>query len=411
VHGVVSYRSTPRILEIFNQHTTLNLNWIPHFTSVINWTERLGIGMLKQVKPISEKWAAILDHTNDIGIKKVFVILRINMSVIDEKGSSVTLKDCECVYMKVSEKVTGESVAQEIEECFNKVGTPSIIIKDRDSTLNKGVVSYIEKSNKDIKIVDDITHVVANALKREFENSENYKQFIKMLRDGANKLRQTDVVFLIPPKLRNKGRFQAISNLTKWAKKMIDTGIFATRGRAKKGSILERLRGAFPQFNSLKSFMKDFAKTTTVTTSIMGILKNEGLKQSTNDRCVELLKKLDKRSKTREIINTWLENHIEIQKNVTTHSMPVSSDIIESLFGKFKNTIERSPQADINRTALIMPILCGDLNKLGINRVLNEVRHKEIKEWEDENIGYTLRKERQEFFKKNIQKIENEKAS
>jgi hypothetical protein len=398
-------------LEIFNQHTTLNLPWIPHFTSVINWTERLGIGMLKQVKPISEKWVAILDHTNDIGIKKVFVILRINMSVIDEKGSSVTLKDCECIYMKVSEKVTGESVAQEIEECFNKAGTPSIIIKDRDSTLNKGVMSYIKKSKECIEIVDDITHVVANALKREFENSEDYKQFTTMLSSGANKLRQTDIAFLIPPKLRNKGRFQSISNLTKWAKKMMNKGIFSIRGRAKKGSILERLRIAFPQFNSLKSFMEDFSKTTTVTTSIMAILKNEGLKQSTNDRCVELLKKLDKRSKTREIINTWLENHIEIQKNVTTHSMPVSSDIIESLFGKFKNTIERSPQADINRTALIMPILCGDLNKLGINRVLNEVRHKEIKEWEDENIGYTLRKERQEFFKKNIQKMENEKAS
>lgn len=358
--------------------------------------------MLKQVKPVSEKWAAILDHTNDIGIKKVFVILRINMSVFDEKEGAVTLKDCECIYMKVSEKVTGESIAEEIEECFNKVGIPSIIIKDRESTLNKGVVSYIKKSKEDIEIVDDITHVVANALKREFENSEDYKQFTTMLSSGAKKIRQTDIAFLIPPKLRIKGRFQAISNLTKWAKKMIDKGIFSTRGRAKKGSILERLRVAFPSFNSIKAFMKSFEKTTDTTTKIMGILKNEGLNQSTNDRCVELLKEIPEDSKTRKLIRVWLEKHTKIQKNVTTHSMPVSSDIIESLFGKFKHTIERSPQADINRTALMMPILCGNLDKFEINRILNEIRHKEIKEWEDENISYTLRRKRQEFFKKNI---------
>ena len=358
--------------------------------------------MLKQVKPVSEKWAAILDHTNDIGIKKVFVILRINMSVFDEKEGAVTLKDCECIYMKVSEKVTGESIAEEIEECFNKVGIPSIIIKDRESTLNKGVVSYIKKSKEDIEIVDDITHVVANALKREFENSEDYKQFTTMLSSGAKKIRQTDIAFLMPPKLRTKGRFQAISNLTKWAKKMIDKGIFSTRGRAKKGSILERLRVAFPSFNSIKPFMESFAKTTDVTTKIMGILKNEGVNQSTNDRCVELLKEIPEHSKTRKLIRVWLEKHIQIQKNVTTHSMPVSSDIIESLFGRFKHTIERSSQADINRTALIMPILCGNLDKFEMNRILNEIRHKEIKEWEDENISYTLRRKRQEFFKKNI---------
>lgn len=76
--------------------------------------------------------------------------------------------------------------------------------------------------------------MVANALKKQFEKNKNYKLFIKTLNDGANRLRQTELAFLIPPKLRNKGRFQSIGNLNKWAEKIIDTKIFATRGRAKK---------------------------------------------------------------------------------------------------------------------------------------------------------------------------------
>jgi hypothetical protein len=61
--AVVSYRSVPRILRLFNAQTPLNLSWIPHFGSVINWSLRLGLGLLKQVKPIEQPWLAIVDHS------------------------------------------------------------------------------------------------------------------------------------------------------------------------------------------------------------------------------------------------------------------------------------------------------------------------------------------------------------
>jgi hypothetical protein len=59
---------------------------------------------------------------------------------------------------------------------------------------------------------------------------------MSMLREGATKLRQTDLAFLIPPKLRKKGRFQAISRLNNWSKKLIDKKYFL------KGEELKRER-------------------------------------------------------------------------------------------------------------------------------------------------------------------------
>jgi len=73
LQAVVSYRSVPRLLNLFNPKTPLTLGWIPHFTSVINWTLRLGLGMLKQVTPICKPWLAIIDHSIDIGTKKALV--------------------------------------------------------------------------------------------------------------------------------------------------------------------------------------------------------------------------------------------------------------------------------------------------------------------------------------------------
>jgi len=77
INAVVSYRSIPRILELFKLTVPFESNWTPNFTSVINWTLRLGLGLLKQVKTISEPWVAIIDHSIDIGTKKVLVVLRV----------------------------------------------------------------------------------------------------------------------------------------------------------------------------------------------------------------------------------------------------------------------------------------------------------------------------------------------
>ncbi len=96
-----------------------------------------------------------------------------------------------------------------------------------------------------------------------------------------------------------------------------------------------------------------------------------------------------------------MQQHIEIQKQVTTLPLLVSSDIIESLFGRFKHIIARSPQADMNRTTLLIPALCGTIDEMAITQALNLANQRDLKQWEEENIIYTMRKKRHEFFATN----------
>ncbi len=411
MHGVISYRSGIRVLEIFQARTSLKIDWIPHFSSIINWTYRIGKGLLNDVKKISKKWVAIADHSIDIGRKQVFVVLRVELDIFLQRDGAITLKDCECIGVKVASTITGESVADDFDEIFQKAGEPVAIIKDSGSVLNSGVVKYNERNNSDIEIIEDITHIVANGLKKQFEKTKQYKKYMNMLRVGATKLRQTNLAFLIPPKLRNKGRFQAISRLNNWSKKLIDKKVFSKRGRAKKGTILARLRGAFSDFKSLEPFIKNFIKTTDIMNKIMKLLKNEGLTIVTYHQSTKLLKKLPKNSKTRKTLRIWLERHIKIQKEIAPYPLPISSDIIESLFGKFKNRLERSPQSDMNRAVLLIPLLCGNLDRDRLSSILKNTPYKELKEWEKENIPDTVRKERLKFFNKNIQKLEMEKSA
>ena len=141
----------------------------------------------------------------------------------------------------------------------------------------------------------------------------------------------------------------------------------------------------------------------------MAILKNKGLSQITYDQCFKLSEDLPKNSIARTKLQNWLKVHIEIQ--VTNFPLLVSSDIIESLFGNFKHIIERSPQADMNRTTLLIPTLCGNLDEMTITRALNQTCHKDLQIWEEENIPYTVRKKRNEFFNKIKSQKAGEKAA
>ena len=130
---------------------------------------------------------------------------------------------------------------------------------------------------------------------------------------------------------------------------------FAVKGPAKEGSQLDRLRKAFPDFSQSREFIVRFASTTDIVSQVMEILKNKGLDRHSYKQCYELSKNLSRNSKVKKRLQDWLKKNIKLQKQLTPLPLLVSSDIIESLFGNFKHIIERSPQADMNRTVLLIP--------------------------------------------------------
>lgn len=396
MNAVVSYRSVPRILELFKSKTNYAIGWVPHFTSVINWSLRLGLGLLTQVQVVAKPWIAIIDHSIDIGTKKALVVLLVEVDALSKRGSAIRLEDCKCIGLTVSEKVTGDTICLELEEIFNRAGKPIAIIKDRDATLNKGVRLWSDQQAHPVPTIDDVGHTIATALKAQFEKLVIYKRFTALISHGAKCLRQTELAFLMPPKLRSKGRFQSIGKLGEWAEKMLN--VFAVKGHAEEGSQRAKLRKAFPHFSQSRDFIVRFASTTKIISQVMEILKNNGLDKTTYKQCFELSRKLPKNSKVKKCLQTWLKKNFTLQKKLTSLPLLVSSDIIESLFGKFKHIIERSPQADMNRTVLLIPALCGKLTDTTVTQTLRQASQADIEAWEKKHIPYTVRKKRHAFF-------------
>ena len=154
-------------------------------------------------------------------------------------------------------------------------------------------------------VIEDIGHVLAGALKAKFEKTRDYIRFIALISHGAKCLRQTQWAFLMPPKLRSKGRFQSIGQLGKWGDKIVE--VLAVKGRAKKGSVLAKRRIAFPGFTQLKPFIRRFANTTSVVSQVMEILKNKGLDQNQLCTVPALIKRTPKTLESQQAVANLLE--------------------------------------------------------------------------------------------------------
>ncbi len=398
---MIPFRAVPKILKILPGEA-----WIPHFTSVLNWTMRVGLALLKRVGTVTYPWIGIIDYSLAIGKNKVLVVLRVPLTKLREKGKALTLEDCECVGLRIHASVTGEVVSAALESIFKQTGDPIAILKDKGSDLAKGVSLWKENNHKNnIPTIDDLSHVVANALKKQFEDTEPFRKFKEIINTGAARMRQTSIGYLVPPKLRSKGRFQGISRVTSWAANIL--GIFHPDQSVSDDSLLEQLRAAMPDFLSLEPFLSQFDQTIQSVNNILKLLKHQGLSVKTYQSTRDLLTTLTE-VEVKKALDEWLTQQMTIQRimgSVEDIPLLVSSDIIESLFGKFKYAMERCPSLEINRSTLLIPALCGHLERDSIAELLRESPHQELLEWSEKNVPETLRQKRQKLHKHHQQKI------
>jgi hypothetical protein len=388
----VSFRSVPRILQALVDFGILREFWIPKFTSVINWTLRLGGNLLRQVGVIDDPWIAIMDTSIDIGIRKAVVILRVRLAALGERGSAIALQDCQVIFLKVVESCTGEVISKCLESAFNVAGRPVAILKDGGKDLEKGTSMYREENHckNALWIIADLGHVIANALKSEFAKTVGFKRLLALVYGGAKRLRQTNAAIFLPPKLRTKGRFQGISRLAEWAIWILD--LMAVQGQVQESSLLAALRKGFPKLPRLRAFIEKFAITCKVMNELQDLLKNKGLIQETYRQSLLILSQLPEHSHTRQTAQKWLDRTLGIQCRLAISQTPllVSSDAIESLMGRLKSILGRSPTGELNRMTLILPALCGQVTPESIATALSQTAHMDLLKMEDDVIPKTL---------------------
>jgi len=132
------------------------------------------------------------------------------------------------------------------------------------------------------------------------------------------------------------------------------------------------LRTSLDQLPACKTFISRFLRDATVLLECQKILKVNGLSNKTSKECEALIEAIPPSSPVRIGFKKWSKKHLKIAETLGTANtgLPISSDLIESLFGVAKRH-GTGETKDANRIAARLPALCGQVTKEDARRVLD----------------------------------------
>lgn len=398
------------------------------YMTVRRWVLCYGYYLLTKPKPRrTGDWVFINDFSVQLSKKKCLLILGVSLEQMRKTGFNLTHKDVEVLDIVVTSNANYKLVKERLEIVSNRVGIPAQIVSDHGSDIKKGNELFCQE-HPSVVYTYDISHKTGCLLKALLENDSLWKSLLKDINITLQQVQQTELSFLRPILPRKKSRYLNIGLIINWVQNilsyqdkndfsLIESGYMihpesiykmtnsisdknsansllkmAKKKFETKKNIVEelslilqqaieekqtmiidlsvkRFTEKFGLFEQYRAFIRDLSSMIEIIEKIQTIVKHQGLSIAS----MELIdSEIDiqefKGSKTTSIyyqIINFLNQELSKFGN-TTRAYLASSDIEESLFGKYKYKLAER-MGGIYESILILPVLCSDYNVEDIN--------------------------------------------
>lgn len=359
----ISFRAVSRVLHVLADW--LGIGKAPCPQTVINWVMRLSVVRMQSVKllqgtarhliPFTNGLIWMIDTSITLGTGKLLSVLALDAHHYQLAGCAPGFQHVRCVAVAVSSSWSGERLAAQLERVILVVGRPAAYLKDGGSELKKAT-DVLSERGLGSPVIDDISHAVANMLKRRYETQPQFATFLSACGRVSSRLKHTVLACLAPPKVQTKSRFMNVHRLVRWADRVL--GLLPA-GRAKAGSVVAKLRTALDELPACRTLIRQFRDDAVALLACQKILKTRGLTHDTLHECEPLLDTMAS-IRVRQEFSRYLHYQLETAKQLGLDEvgLPISSDPIESLFGLTKQH-GVGPVKEANRMALRIPALCG----------------------------------------------------
>lgn len=363
--GKIGFKAISRVLEVIKKYIGIKKTPCPQ--TIINWVTKLSISRVQEYEKEERDFFFMIDTSIGLGEGKILTVISVDTKHHQENDSAINLTNVNCVGVSVEKTWTGQTIASFLEEIISVTGKPKGYIKDGGKDLCKAVGILAEKGY-DSHSIDDVSHVVANLFKKEYQAHPMFNIFLSECGKISSKFKQSILACLVPPKTSIKSRFMNLHRLVDWASKIINI----SENSFGNNDITKQLHTNIAKIPECKEFIVNFIRDANAILECQKIIKKMGLNIVSYEECNKIIQIIPTNSKIYIGFITWLEKHLIIAQKINLEKigMPISSDALESLFGSAKNhgTAEIK---DANRIALRIPVLCGNLTKKDAQKISN----------------------------------------
>jgi hypothetical protein len=369
---------------------------MPCHTTIRSWLLRLGLHALTRPLDRTQPWVWLVDHTIQIGVVKLLVILGCPGDRVPWGERALCMSDLSLVAMVPMEHSNGDGVERELEVAALRTGRPQLIVSDQGSDLQKGIAQYREL-RPDVSHVPDIAHYGANLLQHAWEADPRWSEFVTALQGANAQLRQTPAAHLMAPRTRPKARFMNVRTQLRFAERM--------RAHLNGPSPAAK---AVEHYGWLKGFQAELSvwlwEHRLVQTTIAA-LRVHGLHQQTQAQLEQMWGDVGDRARTMAIADGLRAYVRTYQPNATGVTFVASTEVLESSFGKLKRIEGQQSQDGITGLSLALGAAVGHWDQQEIRDALEAVPQKQVDGWVQRNLGKTVQWLRNQFFGKKEENV------
>ena len=380
---------------------------LPSWIVIRNWVLRFGLYKLLKPLPKRKDWIWIVDHTIEFGTKKCMVVLAISREHFEKNKYQLCHKDMEVAAIDIQEKATGENINKTLENLSKEIGKPQQIVSDNCRNIKKGIRLFKEKSKQTIDTYD-ITHKVANELKYLLENNERWKQFTQKMRTTKREGIFSEFMCIAPRKPKEKSRWLNLDQDLEWAENILEN-----KPKPRPGRLTKKQK----KFRKIYGWLEDFKEDITEWCEFLDIIniakkevKWNGLNKKSSERFAKGVKKIgNNNAKAKQLKENLKEFFDEEVKQFPKKEITLlgTSDIIESVFGKYKIFSAKTPLKEIGKSILTIPILTSEVTIEEVKKAMETITNEKLSEWARANLGESIFSKRKKIFAE----LENKKCS
>ncbi len=374
---------------------------------------RIGIYELTREKKYRDDWIFIVDFTLELGKQKALVVLGVSQEYLMEKVISqrrgLSHKDVELLGLEIMDSTKGEIILRKLEKITNKVGVPVQIVADHGSDLARGIKLY-QQNHPGMIYTHDVTHGMALLLKYRLDADERYQSFIQKCNICRQRLQQTELSFLSPPAQRSQCRYFNVERLTNWGIKLLNSQeetLIQLMPDIEPSLIYRKIIEKLAWLADYEADLIYWNQMVTMTRSLETQLKQLGL----NSQSLEYFQQ-----NQFEVVNSSLEDfQQQIFDYVTNQCSQIrgqetflaTSDVIESLFGKYKQFSARCPLKEMGQMLLTICLSTMNLTTAVVKNALEAISFADVEQWFSEVFGQSMLSKRKTLFSAKIDDTEN----
>ena len=404
VVGLLSLRGVSRAFTIFEYCFQ---GGIPCHTVIQNWVMRYGLYKLNEIPKKRDDWIFILDHSIEFGKKQCLLVLGVSLEAFRKNKCRLRHEDMEVLATDIVESATGKSVAETLTRIAENTGNPAQIVSDGGLNIINGCEMFIEQRNCGDEIIKtyDVTHQAALILKHQLKKDAIWQSFCKKTANTKRCLIHTELGYLAPPKPRDKSRWQNLDMYVKWAEMILAQNI-----KSMPEKEAERFANKLSWVKAYDHHIREWRSMLDVLEILKTEVKNHGLSESTKKNFKKGAGTLNLHTPRLKKVNKRILSYLEDECSGLAGVFLGCSDIIESIFGKYKNFSGKSPMKEIGRAILTIPVFTSKIGYREVKKAMETISAQDVNKWQSENIGTTLLAKRKEAFntlktKKQVKKI------